>query len=52
VRWVSRVPSTLAEVKQVLAVLSTEQFAIVQPGNWVAEWCSVYGEIHCPLGSS
>ena len=45
-RWVSRVPSTLAEVKQVLAVLSAEQYTPAQPGYRVAEFCSVYGEIH------
>jgi transposase len=45
-RWISRVPSTLAEVKQVLAVLSTEQYAPAQPGYRVAEFCSSYGEIH------
>jgi transposase len=44
-RWVSRVPSTLMEVKQVLAVLGDEQFVAAQAGYRVAELCSTYADI-------
>lgn len=44
-RWVSRVPSTLTEVKQVLAVLDDEQFVPTQAGHKVAEVCSTYADI-------
>ncbi|BAC90190.1 IS1634 family transposase [Gloeobacter violaceus] len=43
--WLSRVPSTLAEVKHLLAALSDEQFAPAQPGYRVTEVGSTYADI-------
>ncbi|UFP92717.1 IS1634 family transposase [Gloeobacter morelensis] len=43
--WLSRVPSTLTQVKHLLAALSDEQFAPAQPGYRVAEVGSTYAEI-------
>ena len=43
--WLTRVPSTLTEVKYLLAALTDEQFAPAQPGYRVAEVGSSYAGV-------